>query len=188
MTLCFPFLMFQGQAQEALDHYLETFPDAQLLEVQHHPEGTEIFDPAAESTEEEDEGFPEDRPDNAANRAQRSGIASGSAGGRTSDRLVATAQIRIGGQVLMIQDSLIRHGFSFTPSVSLAVVVDSSVEFDGIVEKLGEGGDFLMTPGDYDFAKNFAWIKDRFGVSWQVNHPLDAPDGDIAQAKAPEWS
>lgn len=47
MILCLPFMMFQGRAQEAIDLYLSTFPDAKLLEIMHHPEGTEIFDPEA---------------------------------------------------------------------------------------------------------------------------------------------
>lgn len=189
MTLCLPFLMFQGQAQEALDHYLETFPDAELLEIQHHSESTEIFDPIVDAakTTEEDEGFPEDRPGPSEGASVPTENPDRPAGASASGQLVATAQVKIGGQVLMVQDSLIRHEFSFTPSVSIAVVVDTSAEFDDIVEKLAEGGEFLMEPGDYDFAKNFAWITDRFGVSWQVNHPLGAPDESVAQAKAPEW-
>lgn len=101
--------------------------------------------------------------------------------------LVATAQLKIGNQVLMIQDSLVRHAFSFTPSTSIAVVVDSASEFDHIVGKLAEGGQYLMEPGSYDFAQNYAWVTDRFGFSWQVNHPLGTPE-ETAQAKAPEWS
>lgn len=205
MTLCLPFLMFQGQAQEALDHYLETFPDAELLEIHHHPGSTEIFDPTPEAegddSAQEDEGTPEERPEDDAEQENRPGqnASDGEAAAEekreepatekpVSAPLVATAQLKIGGQVLMVQDSLIRHEFDFTPSVSIAIVVDTSADFDGIVEKLAEDGTFLMEPGDYDFAKNFAWITDRFGVSWQVNHPLGAPDGDVTQAKAPEWS
>lgn len=242
MTLCLPFLMFQGRAQEAIDHYLQTFPDAELLEIQHHLEGTEIFDPAAEhaaETEEtedsdgedaeeaEDSGDAEDTedPDPAEDAdeetedSEQSDEAEGSeqtaepeeaAGPEDAEApaekeeadaaeaaedsvpeelpiLVATAQLRIGGQVLMLQDSLVKHQFSFTPSTSVAVVVDSGAEFDQIVGKLAEGGHYLMEPGDYEFAKNFAWVTDRFGVSWQVNHPLGAPDENIAPAKAPEW-
>lgn len=209
MTLCIPFLMFQGQAQEAIDHYLDVFPDAELLEIVHHPEGTEVYDPTpplaveAESERAAVTELPKDSP------RQDSGDPASSAQTGSTDTtmitvdhdeaapqreervavpvpLVATAQLKIGGQVLMIQDSLMKHEFSFTPSISIAVVVDSTAEFNQIVESLAPGGEFLMEPDDYDFAKNFAWIKDRFGVSWQINQPLGQPE-PTASAEAPVW-
>ncbi|WP_084479303.1 VOC family protein [Nesterenkonia sp. AN1] len=230
MTLCIPFLMFQGQAQEAIDHYLEVFPDAELLEIVHHPEGTEIYDPTppasaedlgdAEALDLAEAEVPEDSEAGEASRAaaesgpidtgdlpeptqQDSGepestettLITVEHAEAASDHgevpiagapLVATAQLKIGGQVLMIQDSLMKHQFSFTPSISVAVVVDSTAEFHQIVDSLAPGGEFLMEPGDYDFAANFAWIKDRFGMSWQVNQPLGQPE-PTAQAEAPVW-
>lgn len=204
MTLCLPFLMFQGRAAEAVELYLEAFPDAELLEMQHHPEGTEVLDLSAEVDEDlgEKDAAAEDRTSDAGSgtAADASTRADEQAHPRTGSdlapvpadapaphRLVASAQITIGGQVLMIQDSLVTHTFGFTPSTSIAVVVESSGEFDGIVSVLAQEGTFLMEPGDYDFAKNFAWIQDRFGVCWQVNHPLSAPDEESARAKAPDW-
>ncbi|WP_139084309.1 VOC family protein [Nesterenkonia sp. F] len=207
MTLCLPFLMFQGRAAEAVELYLEAFPDAELLEMQHHPEGTEILDLSAEVDEDlgekdaadDGEGPEEDEASDAEGEtaAEDSGeeahprtgsdLAPVPADAPEPHRLVASAQITIGGQVLMIQDSLVTHEFGFTPSTSIAVVVESSGEFDGIVSVLAQEGTFLMEPGDYDFAKNFAWIQDRFGVCWQVNHPLSAPEEETAQTKAPDW-
>lgn len=238
MTLCIPFLMFQGQAQEAIDHYLDVFPDAELLEIVHHPVGTEIYDPTPPSSDEPDSleaasvdaadtEIPEDpaRLDDAAAEESPEGDDNSAPAAQESDDvepitpdptdaestdttlitvehredasdqdevisepvpLVATAQLKIGGQVLMIQDSLMKHQFSFTPSISLAVVVDSTAEFNQIVDSLAPGGEFLMEPGDYDFATNFAWIKDRFGMSWQVNQPLGQPE-PTATAEAPVW-
>ena len=204
MILCLPFLMFQGRAQEAIDHYLDTFPDAKLLEVLHHPEGTEIFDPAAENDAAPTPGTglgPEQTAGGGASEAS-----AGSARRRVDDTaametvvdwektLVATAQLRVGGQVLMIQDSLVRQDFDFTPSMSIAVVVDTEEEFTRITTSLSEQGEYLMEPGDYEFAQNFAWVRDRFGVTWQVNHPHTAPDpedlnsaANAAPAKPPEW-
>ena len=202
MTLSFPFLMFQGRAQEAIDHYLETFPDAELLAIQHHPEGTEIFVPATEQAEEDEETAqePEEESGEESEEDAEPGAedasadkAEDSAAEEDSEEkseeppvLVATAQLKIGSQVLMLQDSLVKHAFTFTPSTSIAVVVDSASEFDHIVGKLAEGGQYLMEPGSYDFAQNYAWVTDRFGFSWQVNHPLTTPE-ETTQAKAPEW-
>lgn len=190
MILCLPFMMFQGRAQEAIDLYLATFPDAQLLEIMHHPEGTEIFDPETSNG---------DTSTSAAAATETPGTNEDTAAMETvvdwDTTLVATAQLQIGGQILMIQDSLVKHAFDFTPSMSMAVVVDTADEFHRITSALVEDGEYLMEPGDYDFAQNFAWVQDRFGMTWQINHPRDAPDpqdadsaSNVAQSKAPEWS
>jgi predicted 3-demethylubiquinone-9 3-methyltransferase (glyoxalase superfamily) len=34
-----PFLMFEGQAEEAMRFYAETFADAEIVSLEHHPEG-----------------------------------------------------------------------------------------------------------------------------------------------------
>ena len=34
---------------------------------------------------------------------------------------------------------------------------------------LSDEGAVLMPPGDYGFSRRFAWVNDRFGVSWQLN-------------------
>lgn len=183
MILCLPFVMFQGRAQEAIDHYLKTFPDVELLEIMHHPEGTEVHDPSAPKAPSTGVSGPPYPEDTAAVETVVD----------LHDSLVATAQLRIGAQVLMIQDSLVKQDFDFTPSISVAVVVDTEEEFSRIADGLAEGGEFLMEPGDYDFAKNFTWVKDKFGICWQINQPRGTPEPgaeaaeDVAQAKAPEW-
>ncbi|WP_150460563.1 VOC family protein [Nesterenkonia ebinurensis] len=191
MILCLPFLMFQGRAQEAIDHYLKAFPNAELLEIMHHPEGTEIFDPAHQGdAAAPDAGtFPTGSITNPDTAAMETVV-------DWEKTLVATAQLQLGGQILMIQDSLVKHEFDFTPSISIAVVVESAEEFSQVTESLAEDGEYLMEPGDYDFAQNYAWVRDKFGVTWQVNHPHrtpapeEAPDSaaHAAPARAPEWS
>jgi len=67
--------------------------------------------------------------------------------------------------------------FTFNPSVSFLLSCESDEEVDRIVGRLGDGGGVLMPLGAYPFAARYAWISDRYGLSWQVIHregPLPA--------------
>jgi predicted 3-demethylubiquinone-9 3-methyltransferase (glyoxalase superfamily) len=50
--------------------------------------------------------------------------------------------------------------FTFNEAVSLEIHCESQEEVDRYWERLGEGGD--------PAARQCGWLKDRFGVSWQV--------------------
>ncbi|WP_337988497.1 VOC family protein [Lysinibacillus sp. JNUCC 51] len=45
---------------------------------------------------------------------------------------------------------------------------ESEEEIDSLVSQILEGGQALMPLNNYGFSKKFAWIQDRFGVSWQL--------------------
>ncbi len=60
---------------------------------------------------------------------------------------------------------------SFTPSISMFVTCESDAQVEKLAAKLGEGGSFLMPLNNYGFSKKFAWVNDRYGVSWQINLP-----------------
>ena len=68
-------------------------------------------------------------------------------------------------------DSSIDHGFTFTPAMSLFLTCDSEAEIDRLFAALAEGGKVMMPLAGYPFASKFAWIGDRFGVSWQLSLP-----------------
>jgi predicted 3-demethylubiquinone-9 3-methyltransferase (glyoxalase superfamily) len=124
-----PFLMFTGQAEEAIRFYTDVvFPDAELLEL--------------DRREPTDQGKP---------------------------GAVERAVFRIAGQTLRCFDSPIEHAFGFTPAVSFFFDCADEAELDAIFGKLAEGGTVLMPPDRYDFAKRFAWLNDRYGVSWQLS-------------------
>ncbi|MFT8592279.1 MAG: VOC family protein [Bifidobacterium sp.] len=57
--------------------------------------------------------------------------------------------------------------FKFSEAVSFVVNCDSQDEIDHYWEKLGEGGDKT--------AQVCGWLKDRYGVSWQIS-PSELPD------------
>lgn len=82
---------------------------------------------------------------------------------------VKRADFTIAGQDVICIDSPIKHAFTFTPSLSLFVECQSEAELDAAFGKLSEGGLVLMPADNYGFSAKFAWINDRFGVSWQLN-------------------
>jgi len=93
------------------------------------------------------------------------------AAGPGPEGTVVRARFRIGGQEVFVSDSFVKHAFGFTPSSSLFVDCASEIEVERLAAALAEGGAVLMPPGDYGFSKRFAWVNDRFGVSWQLNLP-----------------
>jgi predicted 3-demethylubiquinone-9 3-methyltransferase (glyoxalase superfamily) len=82
---------------------------------------------------------------------------------------VMKASFSIGGQTVMCTDSFVKHGFTFTPASSLFVTCASEEEIGRLSSALSDGGAVLMPLGNYGFSRQFAWVNDRFGVSWQLN-------------------
>ncbi len=58
--------------------------------------------------------------------------------------------------------------FKFTPAVSFFVQCRSRKELDALHRKLSRGGKSLMPLGEYPFSRRYAWISDRYGLSWQL--------------------
>jgi predicted 3-demethylubiquinone-9 3-methyltransferase (glyoxalase superfamily) len=91
---------------------------------------------------------------------------------RKPDGQVAMARMAIAGLEIMANDSPPVHDFDFTPSTSTFLSVESADEVDALAAALAaDGGSALMPAGDYGFSRRFAWVKDRFGPSWQINCP-----------------
>lgn len=126
-TTITPFLMFEGQAEEAMEFYVSLFPQSRVIQV-------ERYCPAEMGRE-------------------------GS---------IKRAEFSLAGRNHYCIDSPVKHGFGFTPSLSLFVDLESSEEFDRLYGALSQNGKALMPPGDYGFGRKFAWLNDRFGVSWQL--------------------
>lgn len=84
---------------------------------------------------------------------------------------IKSAAFTFAGQQFMASDTFVKHAFTFTPSMSIYIACDSEAELDALAAKLSEGGSFMMPPGNYGFSRKFAWVSDRFGVSWQLNLP-----------------
>jgi predicted 3-demethylubiquinone-9 3-methyltransferase (glyoxalase superfamily) len=82
---------------------------------------------------------------------------------------VKRARFRIAGLTVHCSDSFVKHAFDFTPSSSLFVECESMEELDRLHAAFAEGGSTRMPPNAYGFSRRFAWVSDRFGVSWQLN-------------------
>jgi predicted 3-demethylubiquinone-9 3-methyltransferase (glyoxalase superfamily) len=80
------------------------------------------------------------------------------------------ARLSLAGQAVLVFDSDVKHAFGFTPSFSFWLECASEEELRRLAGLLAEdGGGELMPAGDYGFSRLFAWVSDRFGVSWQLN-------------------
>jgi predicted 3-demethylubiquinone-9 3-methyltransferase (glyoxalase superfamily) len=93
------------------------------------------------------------------------------AGEAGAEGSVMQATFAVNGQTFMCIDSPVKHGFTFTPAMSLFVDCGSENEIDELFSKLSEGGQVLMPLDKYPFSPRFGWVADRFGVSWQLNMP-----------------
>ena len=82
---------------------------------------------------------------------------------------VMHATFTLNGQEFMCIDSNIEHGFTFTPALSLYVNCATEAELETLFEKLSSDGQVLMPLDSYPFSAKYAWISDKFGVSWQLN-------------------
>jgi len=123
-----PFLMFQGEAEEAMTFYVSLFDDGEVLDLV--PYGRE--NPGLEGK-------------------------------------VSRGVFTIGSLSVMCFDSPTPHAFGFTPAISLFIAFDDDGAFERVCDALLENGQALMPRDDYGFSRQFAWIQDKFGVSWQLN-------------------
>lgn len=91
------------------------------------------------------------------------------AGEAGAEGSVNSAVFMLNGQRFRVFDSEVKHGFTFTPAISIFVDCEDEAEIDRLFAKLSEGGQTLMPLAAYPFARKFGWIADRFGVSWQLS-------------------
>jgi predicted 3-demethylubiquinone-9 3-methyltransferase (glyoxalase superfamily) len=125
------FLMFEGDAEEAITFYTSLFDDSEIIHLtKAGPDGP---------------------------------------GGPQAEGTVQHALFTLKRQPYMAIDSF-GHDFTFTPSISLFVDLDSEEELTTLYEELMDGGTAAMPLGEYGFSKKFGWVQDRFGVSWQLNY------------------
>ena len=92
---------------------------------------------------------------------EASALASGKPSGS-----VMTAAFQLNGQ-----DFVALNGgphFKFNESISFFVYCESDERTETIYNKLMNGGTANMPLGKYDWSPKYAWVKDKFGISWQL--------------------
>lgn len=72
--------------------------------------------------------------------------------------------------------------FKLNPSISFTISCKTAEEVDTLWNKLIEGGEALMEVGKYPFSERYGWVKDKFGVTWQI---IVAANGVPTQAVTP---
>ena len=96
--------------------------------------------------------------------------------GEPTPGLIKHAQFKLHNQVFMVMDAPGTHAFNFNEGVSLVVDCQGQEEVDHYWNGFTDKGEESMC----------AWLKDEFGVSWQIvprelMHALSDPDPDAAQ-------
>jgi predicted 3-demethylubiquinone-9 3-methyltransferase (glyoxalase superfamily) len=124
----YPFLMFAGSAEAAMNFYVSLFPDSAITSIERYGPG----EVGAEGS-------------------------------------VKKATFTLCGRSFMCIDSSVRHAFTFTPSFSIFVELDDEAAIDKAFRALVDGGQLFMPLDNYGFSRKFAWLSDRFGVSWQLS-------------------
>lgn len=142
-----PNLWFDGNAKEAADFYVSAFPNSKISSISHYPNSAE-------------EGL-------------------------------ADFQQELAGKELTVDFELgdmrfigINAGpeFKFNPAISFMVNFDPSRDenardnLDALWNKLIDGGEALMPLDKYPFSERYGWVKDKFGLTWQLI--LTNPDGE----------
>ena len=82
---------------------------------------------------------------------------------------VKTALFTLGGIEYLASENTGKHPFTFTPAISLFVDCEDQDEITRLHKELSKDGKEFMPLNNYGFSKQFAWVEDRYGVSWQLN-------------------
>lgn len=145
-----PNLWFNKNAREAVDFYVTAFaafPDSEIISTEYYPNSPE-------------EGLADFQLDLAGKEL--------------------TINFRLGN----LQFTAINAGPEFTPNPSISFMLnfdpsrdDHALEnLNTLWERLTDDGEVLMPLDAYPFSKRYGWVKDRYGITWQLI--LTDPEGE----------
>lgn len=81
---------------------------------------------------------------------------------------VKQAHFSLNGQRFVAKDSHLKHNFDFTPAISFFIESDNEKDIDDAFKDLAKGGVVFMPLDKYAFSPKFAWVQDKYGISWQL--------------------
>jgi len=82
---------------------------------------------------------------------------------------VKKALFTIGGQQFMAHDSAMEHAFDINPTISIHMTLSSETKQTEVFQTLSQGGQVHLPLDSYGFSKRYAWVEDKYGLSWQLN-------------------
>jgi len=134
-----PNLWFDGNAKAAVDYYVSIFPDAKILATTNYPQTAE-------------EGLADFQLDLAGD--------------------ILTIDFELGG----MRFTAINAGPEFKPNPSISFILNFDPSTDDAAaehqkelwNRLLDGGEVLMPLDEYPFSKQYGWVQDRYGFSWQL--------------------
>jgi predicted 3-demethylubiquinone-9 3-methyltransferase (glyoxalase superfamily) len=85
----------------------------------------------------------------------------------------------VGQRVMLLNGGEMAHP---NPTISLMYLTTSAFEVQDLYNKLIKGGKDLMPIDSYPFSEKYAWVEDRYNVSWQI---ITANEKDIIQKIVP---
>ncbi len=85
------------------------------------------------------------------------------AGGQDPEGTIQHAQFKLAGQVFMAMDSAMAHAFQFNEAFSFVINCETQEKIDHY---------WSMLTADGGEESRCGWLKDKFGVSWQVVPPV----------------
>ncbi|MFC0136896.1 3-demethylubiquinone-9 3-methyltransferase [Staphylococcus petrasii] len=124
------FLMFNNQAEEAINLYTSLFENSEILTMVKYGE--------------EGPGVP---------------------------GTVQHSIFTLNGQVFMAIDADNGEELPMNPSISLYITVDNAMEMERLFSGLKKEGAILMPKTAMPPFREFAWVQDKFGVSFQLALP-----------------
>ncbi|MFT3661862.1 MAG: VOC family protein [Gordonia sp. (in: high G+C Gram-positive bacteria)] len=145
-----PNIWFDGTAAEAAEHYARVLPDTSGRVLMRYPE----------------EGLPD--------------FQKALAGQPLTAEIVVGESAEDGGCRIV----LINAGPEFAPNESISFMLnfdpsrdpDAAATLEAVWAGLGDGGEVLAELDEYPFSPRYGWIRDRYGVTWQLI--LTHPDGE----------
>ncbi|MBK7105101.1 MAG: VOC family protein [Ignavibacteriae bacterium] len=80
---------------------------------------------------------------------------------------IMTMEFELAGQKFLVLNG--GPIFKFSDAVSFYIYCKSENEIEFLYEKLKQNGSIVWQLGKYDWSEKYAWVKDKFGASWQLD-------------------